>query len=115
MWDPLFTGESWLEHLLEARSNLPTQFLEVLTSESNQFSGHLTGPGFVDAVRARKLTRAPAGRVSAVLSKNYRHREMLETVTEDILDVDNDCTWQANTSSVLYPVDAIKAICNSLS
>lgn len=114
LWDPLFTGTQWLEHLLEERDNLPSRLREQIAEYASQYSGHEVGEGFVDALRSREFVPPTAGDVSAVLSRDYRYREVLESLTQSIEEVDSDCAWQGNTGSVLYPTDVIGAICSRL-
>lgn len=114
LWDPLLTGTQWLEHLLEERNNLPSRLRKQISEDTSQYSGHAVGEGFADALRSRDLARPTAGEVSAVLSRDYQHREVLETLTQRIEEVESDCAWQDNTGSILYPTDVIDAICSRL-
>ena len=114
LWDPLLAGAQWLEHLLEERDNLPSRLREQVVEDSRQYSGHEVGKDFVGALRSRDLVRPTAAKISAVLSQGYEHREMLRTLTENIEEIESDCAWQGNTSSVLYPIDVINAICDRL-
>jgi pimeloyl-ACP methyl ester carboxylesterase len=114
LWDPLLTGTHWLEHLLEERDNLPAHLRAQISEDTSEYSGQEVGDGFADALRSRDLIRPIAGEVSAIVSRDYRHREVLETLTQSINEVESDCAWQGNTSSVLYPTDVINAVCNRL-
>lgn len=114
LWDPLLTGTQWLEHLLEERDNLPAHLHAQISEDTRQYSGHEVGDGFADALRSRDLVRPIAGEVSAIVSRDYRHREVLETLTQSIEEVESDCAWQGNTNSVLYPTEVINAVCNRL-
>jgi pimeloyl-ACP methyl ester carboxylesterase len=114
LWDPLLTGAQWLELLLEERDNLPSRLREQVSGDNSQFSGHEVGEGFVDALRSREFVPPTAGEVSAVLSRDYRYRGVLETLTQSIEEVESDCVWQGNTGSVLYPTDVVNAVCSRL-
>ena len=114
LWDPLLAGEDWLTLLYEHRSNLHERSRAALADSDREFSGHETGPSFVADLRGRKGFDIGQARVSAVISDDYRHLDVLQRVTQDIEQVNFDCGWQNDTSAILYPTDIVQWICSRL-
>lgn len=113
-WDPLFDGQHWLDHLREGQRNLPEAWLDSVEDIDREFMGHFMCTGFVDELVSRHPATPRATQLSAVLTKDYKHVETVQSVATEVQRIDADCLWQGIASEVLYPVEVIIAICDRL-
>ena len=114
MWDPIFVGDHWIEHLYEHRRNVCEVFPESLLVTDREFMGHVTAPGFIDELRTRTLNPIEADGLYSIITDDYRHIGTLQQLSGRVEPVAFECRWQDRTSQVLVPHRVINALCTAL-